>query len=132
MAKTAGREFLIKKAAVTIAGGKTTTMKVSGSPINVETSTDSGVQTLLGGIVTGKNIELSFEGYEDGNVLRDIALGADSGKFMDDITLSFPDGDTLACDFFLSEYEETGEMEEGVTFTATFMSNGVHTHTPAV
>jgi hypothetical protein len=84
------------------------------------------------GMVDYKNIELSFEGYEDGNVLRDIALGADSGKFMDDITLSFPDGDTLACDFFLSEYEETGEMEEGVTFTATFMSNGVHTHTPAV
>mgnify|MGYP005990237555 CR=1 FL=1 len=131
MAKNAGRNFLIKKNSVTLAGGKTTTMKVSGSPINVETATDAGVQVLLDGIVTGKSIELSFEGYEDGNVLRDIALGADADKFMTDLTLSFPDGDTLACDFFMSEYEETGEMEDGVTFTATFMSNGAHTHTAA-
>lgn len=131
MAKNAGRNFLVKKAGTAIAGGKTTTMKVSGSPINVETATDAGVQVLLDGIVTGKSIELSFEGYEDGNVLRDIALGADADKFMTDLTLSFPDGDTLACDFFMSEYEETGEMEDGVTFTATFMSNGAHTHTAA-
>ncbi len=106
-------------------------MKVSGSPINVEDKGDSGTQTLLSGIITGKSIELSMEGYEDGNVLRDLALGADADRFLTDITLSFPDGDSLASGFFLSEYEETGEMEEGVTFTATFMSDGSHTHTKA-
>lgn len=127
----AGRDFLIKKATVTIAGGKTTTMKVNGSPINVENQTDSGVQKLLDGVITGQSIELSFEGYEEGNVLRDLALGPAADRFLDDITLSFSDGDALACDFFLSEYEETGEMEDGVTFTATFMSNGAHTHTKA-
>ena len=127
----AGRDFLIKKNNVTIAGGKTTTMKVNGSPINVETQTDGGVQTLLSGIITGKSIELSFEGYEDGNVLRDLVLGPDADRFLSDITLAFSDGDTLASDFFLGEYEETGEMEEGVTFTTTLMSDGAHTHTKA-
>lgn len=131
MAKTAGRNFLLKKAGTTIAGAKTVGMKVSGTPVNVETQTDSGVQTLLSGIITGKSIELTVEGYEDGNVLRDLALGADSGRFLTDVTLAFADGDTLACDFMLSEYEETGEMEDGVTFNATFMSDGAHTHTAA-
>lgn len=131
MAKRAGRDYLLKKDNTTIAGCKQTSLKVAGSPINVETQTDNGVQTLLDGIVTGKNLEVSVEGYTEDDILLDISLGPDAAKFMTDLTLHPANGDTIACDFFLSLYEETGEFEEGVTFTATFMSDGAHTHTKA-
>ena len=133
MVKTAGRLCVIKKAATTIAGGRTVGMTVNGAPINVEDQSDLGFQTLLAGVITGRSIELTIDGYEDGQVLRDIALATTStGQFMTDITFEFPNGDAISGDFFLASYSETGAYEDGQTFTASFSSDAAWTYTPTV
>lgn len=130
MAKTAGRLCVIKKGAATIGGAKTVGFAVNGSPVDVQDQGDNGFQTLLAGVITGQSISLTIEGYEEDNVLRDLALGAASGRFLTDITLESPDGDVLSGDFFLAAYSETGEFEDGLTFSAEFTSDGAWTHTP--
>ena len=133
MAKTAGRLCVIKKATTTIGGGRTVGITVNGSPINVEDQGDSGFQTLLADTITGRSIELTIDGYEEDQVIRDIAFAATAtGKFMTDITFEFPNGDEISGDFFLASYSETGAYEDGQTFTASFTSDGAWTYTPAV
>jgi predicted secreted protein len=131
MAKTAGRLCVIKKNAVTIGGGRNVSITVNGSPINVEDQGDDGFQTLLSGVITGRSIELSIDGYEEDQVIRDIAMASTAtGQFMDDLTFEFPNGDEISGDFFLASYSETGAYEDGQTFTATFTSDGTWTYTP--
>ena len=132
MAKASGRLCVIKKNNVTIAGGKTVGFTVNGSPVDVQDQGDSGFQTLLAGVITGQSIELTIEGYEEDQVLRDLALGAASGRFLTDITFEAPNGDELSGNFFLSAYSETGEFEDGSTFSAAFTSDGAWTFTAAV
>ena len=133
MVKTAGRLCVIKKNDVTIGGGRNVSITVNGSPINVEDQDDSGFQTLLDGIITGRSIELSIDGYEEDQVIRDIALATTTAShFLDDLSFVFPGGDAVTGDFFLATYSETGAYEDGQTFTATFTSDGAWTYTPAV
>lgn len=133
MAKQAGRLCVIKKNSVTIGGGRTVSMTVNGAGINVEDQGDEGFQTFLAGIITGRSIELTIDGYEEDQVIRDVALAATStGQFLDDITFEFPNGDVISGDFMLSAYSETGAYEDGQTFNATFSSDGAWTYTQAV
>lgn len=133
MAKTAGRLCVIKKNNVTIGGGRTVSMTVNGAAINVEDQGDLGFQTFLPDVITGRSIELSIDGYEEDQVIRDVALATTStGQFLTDITFEFPNGDEISGDFFLASYSETGAYEDGQTFTATFSSDGSWTYTPAV
>ena len=131
MTKSDGALFLIKKNSVTVGGGRTTALSVNGAAVDVQDQGDAGVQTFLAGKVTGQAMEISFEGYEDGQVLRDVALGPASGRFLTDIVLDFPNGDSLECAWFLSSYQETGAHEDGQTFTATLQSNGSWTFNQA-
>lgn len=131
MAQQDGAEFLLKKNNVTIAGGRSLGLTVNGTPINTTSKGDGGVQEYLAGVLTGISLEVSFEGVEEDGVLRGLALGAATGKFMNDVTLAFPDGDTLACDFILTSYAETGPYEDTQTFTATIISDGAWTYTAA-
>ncbi|MGB0855291.1 MAG: hypothetical protein ACPGSI_18480 [Pikeienuella sp.] len=131
MAKAAGRLCVIKKATTTIGGGRTVGVTVNGSPINVEDQGDSGVATYLSGVMTGQSIELNIDGYEEDQVLRDLALGATSGKFLTDLTFEFPGGDEISGDFVMTAYSETGAFEDGQTFTATFGSDAAWTYTQA-
>ena len=133
MAKTAGRLCVIKKAATTIGGGRTVGITVNGSPINVEDQGDLGFQTLLADVITGRSLELTIDGYEEDQVLRDIAMATTStGQFLDDITFEYPNGDAISGAFFLASYSETGAFEDGQTFTASFTSDAAWTYTPSV
>lgn len=132
MAKETGRLCLIKKNGTTIGGLLTNSMTVNGTPVNVEDKGDAGVQTMLSGILTGQSIEISGEGYEEDNVLRDIALGPASGKFLSDITYVFGDGDVISGNFVMTAYSESAEKDEAEKFNATFVSDGAWTFTPAV
>lgn len=132
MAKASGRLCVIKKNATTIGGGRTVSMTVNGAPVNVEDQGDNGFATYLSGVLTGQSIELTIEGYEEDQVLRDLALGTASGRFLTDITFEFPNGDEISGSFVLSAYSETGAFEDGQTFTGTFTSDGAWTYTPTV
>jgi len=130
MVKSAGRLCVIKKAGTTIGGGRTVGISVNGSPINVEDQGDDGFATYLSGILTGRSIELTIEGYEEDQVLRDIAMAATAtGQFMSDLTFEYPNGDEISGDFVLTAYSETGAFEDGQTFSATFSSDSTWTYT---
>ena len=51
---------------------------------------------------------------------------------MQPATFEYSDGGTVAGNFYLQEYAETGNHDGEITFEATFMSNGVITYTPAI
>jgi predicted secreted protein len=131
MAKQAGSGCLIQKNSVTIGGARTVSITVNGSPIDVQDQGDGNVVTYLSGVLTGQSLELSIDGYEEDNVLRDISLGPVADKFMTDLSFVFPGGDDVTGNFTMTNYSETGAYEDGQTFTATFGSDGAWTHTPA-
>lgn len=132
MAKQAGRLCVIKKNSTTIGGARTVSLTVNGAPINVEDQGDEGIATYLAGVLTGRSLEMTIEGYEEDQVIRDIALASTStGQFLDDITFEFPNGDSISGDFVLTAYSETGAYEDGQTFTATLASDGAWTFAQA-
>lgn len=124
MAKAAGRTCLIQKSGTTIAGVRSISISFNGTPIDVTDQGDSGNVNYLSDVMTGKTVEATVDGIEEDQVLQGIATGADSGKFLSDLTIDLPSGTTLSGNWVMTAYSETGPYEEAQTFTATFVSNG--------
>lgn len=130
-----GRELLIKKATVVLAGVRTKSLSFAGEPVDVTTDDDTGARTLLA--ESGQEaIDLSVEGITKDTVLRAAALGSGS-LMLTDITLEFPKtgtqvttGDTISGSFFLSSLEESGTYNDAMTFSASLQSSGAWTYTP--
>jgi predicted secreted protein len=132
MAKSAGRLCVIKKGGTAIAGGRTVGVSWNGAPIDITDQSDSGMQTFLDNVLSSDTLELTIDGMEEDQVLRDIAMNAvNSAKFLADLTFTYPNGDVISGDFILTSYSETGGYEDAQTFTATFTSDGTWTYTPA-
>ena len=130
-----GREFLIKKNSVVLAGVRTKSFSFAGEPVDVTTDDDTGFRTLLA--ESGQEaIDISVEGLTKDVVIRGAALGSGS-LMLTDITLEFPKtgtqvttGDTIAGNFFLSSLEESGTYNDAMTFSASLQSSGAWTYTP--
>lgn len=130
MAKEAGRDLLIKKNAVTVAGVRVVGMTWAGQPVDVTDQGDSGITTYLADTFGNETLEISVEGLEDGDVLAAIGLGTSStAKHLSDITLTRANGDVIAGTFIMTNYQETGNYQEAVTFSATLVRSGIHTLT---
>lgn len=130
-----GREFLIKKNGVTLAGVRTKSFSFAGEPIDVTTDDDTGFRTLLA--ESGQEaIDISVEGLTKDVVIRGAALGSGS-LMLTDITLVFPktgtqatSGDEISGNFFLTSLEESGTYNDAMTFSASLQSSGAWTYTP--
>ena len=132
MSKGAGRNFYISKNSTKIAAVRVTTLTWAGNPIDVTSNDDSGITSYLTGVFATETMEMTVEGVADGDVLSDIAFGATySARHMSDITLTRHNGDVISGNFILTNYQETGNYNEAVTFTATIVRNGAHTLTAA-
>lgn len=130
MADTA-RNFLIKKGGTAIAGARENSMTIDNSPVNITDIASGGFRTLAD--FSGERaLDLSVSGVWKDKVVRDLALGADTGLLLTDLTLDFADGGDIAGDFFLANYEEGGPHDGEVTFTASLQSSGAWTYTTAV
>ena len=130
MAASAGRELLIKKGVSVIAGVRTKTVTINGEPIDITSDDDSGFRTLLASAGT-RSIDLSVEGVTKDATLRAIVAGV-SSQLLTDISVEYPNGDTIDGDFYLVNIEESGEYQDAVTFSASLQSSGPFTYTPAV
>lgn len=132
MAKGAGRLCVLKKGATAIAGARVVGMTWNGQAIDVTDQGDSGIQTFLDDVIASDTLEISIEGLEEDEVIRDIALSStNAAKFLSDLSFEFPSGDKITGKFVLTSYSETGNYQEAMTFSATFVRNGVHTYTDA-
>lgn len=130
MAASAGRELLIKKGVSVIAGVRTKTVTINGEPIDITSDDDSGFRTLLASAGL-RSIDLSVEGVTKDATLRAIVAGV-SSQLLTDISIEYPNGDTIDGDFYLVNIEESGEYQDALTFSASLQSSGPFTYTPAV
>lgn len=130
MAASAGRELLIKKGVSVIAGVRTKTVTINGEPIDVTSDDDSGFRTLLASAGL-RSIDLSVEGVTKDATLRAIVAGV-SSQLLTDISIEYPNGDTIDGDFYLVNIEESGEYQDALTFSASLQSSGPFTYTPAI
>jgi len=130
MAKNVGRNLKMKKGGVVIAAVRTKGVSWSGEPIDTTNDDDSGFRTLLASAIGQEQIDLSVEGLSDSNVFRNIALDPSQSKQLGDITLEYPDGETISGNFQLASYEESAPYNEAITFTGSLQSSGQWVYTP--
>lgn len=130
MAKAAGRDAVLSKNNVPIAGVRVTTLKVANEPIDVTDRDSAGVVEVLAKAST-KQITISVEGVYEDAVLRAIALDAAGSPLLTDLTFKFADAltaaDTVSGNFFMTSYEEGNPHDKEVTFSAEFVSSGAWT-----
>lgn len=123
-----GRDLLILKNAVAIAGAQENGISVDNSPVDITSIGDGGFRTLAD-FAGMRSLDISISGVWADKTMRDQALGAT--LLLTDITVEFADGGEISGDFYLANYEETGAHDGAVTFTATLQSSGEWTYTTA-
>lgn len=130
MAEALGRTLKILKNSIVIAGIQTKSISFNSEPIDITTDDDNGYRTILaeGGETM---VEISFDGIEKDSVLRDLWVAGGLSQLYTDITLEWDDGSTLACDFFIPSYEETGSYKDKITFSSSLQSSGAYVYVPA-
>ena len=128
----AARRLLIKKNGTVIAGVRQKSISIAGEPIDITDDQSSGWRT-LDSDVGRRSVDISIEGFvtEADSTLRDALLAASPSLLLTDITVTFPNGDSLAGDFFLSSLEESGPENEANGFSAELQSSGTMNFTPA-
>lgn len=122
MAKSAGREAVLKKNSTPIAGVQAKNITRDSAPINVSDDYSGGLQVVLG--VAGESvIGLDIEGILDSDVLSDIAFSSTASQLLTDIELDFVNGKTFSGDFFMSNFKLGMSYKEATTFSATLTSS---------
>lgn len=129
MAAAKGRELLVKRGTNVIAGIRTKGVAFNGEAIDVTTDDDSGYRTMLADAGT-YSVDLSIEGITKDNDLRVTVMAAGS-LMLTDISIEYPNGDTLSGDFFLTSLEESGTYNDAVTFSGSLQSSGTFTFAAA-
>jgi predicted secreted protein len=129
MAAQKGRAFTIKKNGTIIAGLQAKTAAVNNNPVDVTTDDENGFRTLMAdpGV---KSIDISFDGVTKDTVLRALVM-ANASQLFEDITLEYPNGDTVAGDFFLANLEESGDTGDALKFSGSLQSSGPWVYTAA-
>jgi TP901-1 family phage major tail protein len=130
MAGTNGRALVIKWDAVTLVGVRTKGYTVSNEYVDVTTDDDLGWRTLLATPAL-RSVEVTVGGISSDQVLLAEMMKANiTGE---PLTVELPTTTgTLAGTFLLSSFEQSGEHDGSVEFSATFMSNGVVAYTAGV
>ena len=128
MSAESGRKLLIKRNGNIIAGVRTKGVTFNREPVDITNDDDDGWRGVLAE-PGEKQLDLSVGGVSKDDTLRAIAFA--DPAVLEDMTLEFPDGGLIAGDFFVSNYSETGNYNEAITFEASFQSSGVITYTPA-
>lgn len=127
MPAIAGRNIVVKRNGVVVAGVRVKGISIAGSPIDVTTDDDDGVRKLLD--AAGQvDISINVSGILVNDTLRDEALAADDR--VAPMVFEFGGGspsDGYTGDFFMEGYSEGGEHQGAGTFEATFQSAGAVT-----
>lgn len=130
-----GRALILEYPSGTkIASVRTKSLTVDSSAIDITTDDDSGIRTLLE--EPGQHqIDISVEGLlADDALLAQIVNGT---LFIQELTIKLPftfttTQATIVGDFRLNNFEQSGEYQDAVTFSATLQSTGTFTFTAAV
>ncbi len=129
MVANVGRDLLLKTGSTVLAGLRTKGVAVNGEPIDITTDDSSGFRELLDEAGT-MSLDISVDGITQDNELRQAIL-TNNSLTLSDVNLEYPNGDTLSGTFLLTSFEESSPYQDAITFTATLMSSGQWTYTPA-
>ena len=127
MAGANGRALTIDWDAVTLVGVRTKGYTITNDHVDVTTDDDDGWRALLAdpGL---RSMEVTVGGISSDQVLVAAMLAASITGETLSVGLPTTTG-TLAGTFFISSFEQTGEHDGAVEFSASFMSSGVITYT---
>lgn len=117
----AGRALKIKKGGTVIAGVISRSLTVGAESIDFTNDDSDGYRALLAANGT-RSLDLSVDGVTEDRILRGAALGTGS-LMLTDITIEWPDGDTISGNFFFSNYSESGDTNQPGKFSASFQSS---------
>jgi len=129
MAGFNGRAMVIDFAATTLVGVRTRGFSISNDYVDVTTDDDIGWRALLDSPGL-RAVECTVSGITSSEVL----LAAIMASSMDGTALSIElptalaTNGTMTGDFLVSSFEQNGDHDGAVEFSATFMSNGVVTY----
>jgi len=130
MAGFNGREMTIDWDSVVLAGVRTRGVSISNEYVDVTNDDDNGWRTLLAdpGL---RSVEVTAGGITKNEILINEMMKASiTGEPLDvNLPTSLTTPGTLSGTFLVSAYEQTGEHDGAVEFSATFMSSGVVTYT---
>ncbi len=114
----------------TIAGLRTTTWTVNGEDVDVTTKDDDGWQQRLSGAGV-RSISISANGiFQDSTVeepVRQWAFDQTINWFL----ITFENGDTLECQFQISNYERTGDHDGAENYSLSLNSHGTPNYVAA-
>ena len=127
MAGANGRALTIDYDTTTLVGVRTKGYTITNDYVDVTTDDDDGWRALLSdpGL---RSMEVTVGGISSDQVLiAEITKASITGETL---TVQLPTTTgTLAALFLISSFEQTGEHDGAVEFSATFMSSGVVTYT---
>jgi predicted secreted protein len=118
MARSASRDFLVKKNGTTLASITAKSVAWNGTVIDVTADDDNGFTTALADVFANTTMEISGSGYTDDDVLSGVAFTtSESDKHLSDITLERPNGDVISGNFILTSYTENGSSPGELPFS---------------
>jgi predicted secreted protein len=116
----AGRELTLTWNSAEIAAVREKSVTINGEAIDTTNDDSDGWRTLLN-VPSQNQVDISVSGVTMSQALKtDLFAGTRTRA----VVITYPDGATLAGNFYLSEYVETGAYNDAVTFEATLMSTG--------
>lgn len=124
MAGANGRALQIKWDSVTLVGVRTKGWTATADLVDVTTDDDNGWRTLLAtpGL---RSVEVTVGGISSDQVLINEFFNGTGKTLTGELPTTTG---TIAGTFYLSSFEQTGEHDGAVEFSATFMSSGVVTY----
>lgn len=127
MAGANGRALTIDWDSTTLVGVRTRGYTITNDYVDVTTDDDDGWRTLLANPGV-RSVEATAGGISSDQVL--IAEMMKANITGEPLTIQLPTTTgTLAGTFLVSSFEQTGETDGAVEFSATFMSSGEVTYT---
>lgn len=130
MAGFNGRQFTFDWKSTTLAGVRTRGMTVTNDYVDVTSDDDAGWRTLLAdpGV---RSVEVTIGGITTDEVLLAAMMEASvtAGTLVGNLPSSLTTPGTMSGEYLVSSFEQSGNHDGEVEFTATFMSTGEVTYT---
>jgi predicted secreted protein len=127
MPKQAGRNTFLKIGGVTIAALRSTQVSWAGSTIDTTDQNSSGIAEFLDGILATDTLQITVSGLEEDGVIKKLSLKSNqAAKFIADLEVLYPTGDSISGAFVLTAYSDNSPHDNAVDFNATFVRNGAH------
>ena len=114
----------------TIAGLKTTTWTVNGEDVDVTTKDDDGWQQRLSGAGV-RSISISANGIFQDSAVEETVRQWAFDQTINWFLITFENGDTLECQFQISNYERTGDHDGAENYSLSLNSHGTPNYVAA-